>query len=473
MKNLLHRLNSVMVVVFLAMITSLFAQQDIESLINGVENEMSQLRQKNYDLLSPGNFGNAQEEFDKAGKDFKAGKDIRGIKEKLEKASRYLKVVNDIGKQGEILFKDVLQAREDALEAQAPQYATQEFEEAEKQFLEASGRLEDGDLNGARSRSMKVDEAYRQSELKAIKENIVGNVRDLLKQADEQNVKENALITLNQAQTLYNQVLVILNSNRYAKSNARETAEEAAYQVKHAMYLADVIKKIRKDDKNWEKLMRDFEQRMDSITEELGFKGSYENGYAQTEKDIIVAIQTMKEENKTLKEDLNGVQAENETLNQKIQQYENTVVSELQRKKDREEKLTKIEKLFTRDEALVLLTENQVIIRLYGLTFGSGSAVITPDQFMLLTKVMRALREFPNKKYLVAGHTDSQGNDAYNLNLSENRAAAVRAYLEANMNLPPEQFESLGYGESKPIESNETMEGRRLNRRIEIIIDLE
>jgi OOP family OmpA-OmpF porin len=473
MKKFHSLLGSILVVMVLSMVTLLLAQQNIESLISAVENEMSQLRQKNYDLLSPENFGNAQEEFDKANKDFKAGKDIRGIKEKLEKAGRYLKVVNEIGKQGEILFKDVLQAREDALEAQAPEFAPQEFENAEKQFLEASGRLEDGDLNGARNRSMKVEQAYRQAELKAIKENIVGNVRDLLKKADEQNVKAYAPITLNQAQTLYDEVLVILNSNRYAKSNARETAEEAAYQVKHAMYLADVIKKIRKDDKNWEKLMRDFEERMDSIAEELGFKGRYDNGYAETEKDIIVAIQTMKEENKTLKEDLNAAQSENETLNEKIQQYEKTVVSELQRKKEREEKLQKIEKMFTRDEAQVLLTENQMIIRLYGLTFGSGSAVITPDQFMLLTKVMRALREFPNKKYLVAGHTDSQGNDAYNLNLSENRAAAVRAYLEANMNLPPEQFESIGYGESKPIASNETMEGRRLNRRIEIIIQLD
>ena len=149
------------------------------------------------------------------------------------------------------------------------------------------------------------------------------------------------------------------------------------------------------------------------------------------------------------------------------------MVGELQMKKDREEKYRKIEGLFTKDEAQVILTENQLVIRLYGLTFGSGSTVITPDQFRLLTKVMKALREFPKQKYLIAGHTDSQGNDAYNLSLSENRAIAVRAYLEANMSLPSEQFESIGYGESKPIASNDSMEGRRLNRRIEIIINME
>ncbi len=473
MKNMRRTTLLLLVMINLVLVLPVLAQQNIESLVSAVENEMSQLRQKNYDLLSPENFNKAEEEFQKARKDFDQGKDIRGIREKLEKASRYLKVVNEVGKQGEILFKDVLQAREDALVAQAPEFAPALFEEAEKQFLDASGRLEDGDLNAARNRTLKVEEAYRQAELKAIKESIIGNVRDLLNKAEEQDVKDYAPITLNLAKTLYDEVLVILNSNRYAKSNARETASEAAYQAKHAMYLASVIKKLEKDDKNWEKLMRDFEQRLDNISTELGFKGNYADGFSETEKDIILAIQTLKEENKTLKEDLTQLRDQNDKMEQKIQQYENTVVTELQRKKEREEKLQKIEKMFTRDEAQVLLSGTQMIIRLYGLTFGVGSAVITPDQFMLLTKVMRALREFPNKKYLIAGHTDSQGNDAYNLNLSENRAAAVRAYLEANMNLPPEQFESIGYGESKPIASNDTSEGRRLNRRIDIIIDLE
>jgi outer membrane protein OmpA-like peptidoglycan-associated protein len=449
------------------------AQQDIESLINGVENEMSELRQKNYDLLSPENFVKADGEFQKAKKEFEQGKDIRGIKEKLEKAGRHLKVVNDIGKQGEILFKNVLQAREEALMVQAPDFAAAEFESAEKSFLDASLKLESGDLNSARSRAGKTEEAYRQSELKAIKESIIGKVRDLLNLAEQRNVKEQAPITLNQAKQLYDEVLAILNSDRYAKSDAGEKAKQAEYQARHAMYLADIIEKLKKDEKNWEKLIREFEERLDHISSPLGFKGNYEKGYAETEDNIVLAIGNLKDENKTLKEDLTKAQSENEQLQQKIQQYENTVVTELQRKKEREEKFRKIEGMFTRDEAQVILTENQLVIRLYGLTFSSGSAVIAPDQFMLLTKIMRALREFPSKKYLVTGHTDAQGNDAYNLNLSENRAAAVRAYLEANMNLPPEQFESIGYGESRPIANNESAEGRRLNRRIEILIDMQ
>jgi outer membrane protein OmpA-like peptidoglycan-associated protein len=388
-----------------------YSQETIESLLNAVENEMSQLRQNNFDLLSPESFSKANEEFSKAKKEFQEGKDIRGIKERLEKAGRYLKVVNEIGKQGEILFKDVLIAREDALLAQAPEFANSEFEEAEKSFLEASTRLEKGDLNGARSRSVKTEEAYRQSELKAIKESIIGNVRNLLDEAERKDVKNYAPMTLNEAETLYNEVLLTLNSNRYAKSNARETANEAAYQARHAMYLANIIEKLKKDDKNWEKLIREFEITLDTIATELGFKGKYEGGYAEAQKNIVLAIQNIQEGNENLTAELKQVQSENEQLQEKIQQYENTVVGELQKKKDREEKYRKIESLFTRDEAQVILTENQLVVRLYGLTFGSGSTVITPDQFRLLTKVMKALREFPKQKYLIAGHTDSQGNE--------------------------------------------------------------
>ncbi|HFE63377.1 MAG TPA: hypothetical protein ENK14_03040, partial [Caldithrix sp.] len=47
------------------------------------------------------------------------------------------------------------------------------------------------------------------------------------------------------------------------------------------------------------------------------------------------------------------------------------------------------------------------------------------------------------------------------------------AYLEANMGLPPDQVKSIGYGETKPIASNETVDGRRLNRRIEIVVNIE
>ena len=66
----------------------------------------------------------------------------------------------------------------------------------------------------------------------------------------------------------------------------------------------------------------------------------------------------------------------------------------------------------------------------------------------------------------LAGHTDSVGSEAYNQQLSQRRAESVRNYL-LDLGVDPDQLTAVGYGESKPIRSNDTEEGRERNRRVE------
>jgi OOP family OmpA-OmpF porin len=77
---------------------------------------------------------------------------------------------------------------------------------------------------------------------------------------------------------------------------------------------------------------------------------------------------------------------------------------------------------------------------------------------------------FPACTVLVEGHTDSHGSDELNQKLSQERADAVKQYILANMDLPPSSIDAAGFGESKPIASNETPEGREKNRRIDLVI---
>jgi outer membrane protein OmpA-like peptidoglycan-associated protein len=117
----------------------------------------------------------------------------------------------------------------------------------------------------------------------------------------------------------------------------------------------------------------------------------------------------------------------------------------------------------------VIRDENNIIIRLYGLTFGVGKTTIEPQFFPLLTKVQDAIKQFPGCQATIEGHTDSQGSDAMNQRLSERRAEAVAQYLKANMvaNTP---ITHQGFGESRPVASNDTFEGRAKNRRIDVVI---
>ena len=133
-------------------------------------------------------------------------------------------------------------------------------------------------------------------------------------------------------------------------------------------------------------------------------------------------------------------------------------------------RFAQVEQMFTRDEARILREGGDVVIRLGGMNFASGQAVIQPEHFALLTKVKEAISLYQDASVSIEGHTDAYGTDEANLKLSENRASAVAQYLLANSNLSAGRVASFGFGEAHPIANNETKEGREKNRRIDIVI---
>jgi outer membrane protein OmpA-like peptidoglycan-associated protein len=84
-------------------------------------------------------------------------------------------------------------------------------------------------------------------------------------------------------------------------------------------------------------------------------------------------------------------------------------------------------------------------------------------------KLVDFMNQYPHYKVSIEGHTDSQGNDEYNQQLSEQRASAVETTM-MNMSIASDRIAMLGYGESFPVASNNNAGGRQLNRRVEIIL---
>ncbi|MBN8431100.1 OmpA family protein [Microbulbifer salipaludis] len=106
-------------------------------------------------------------------------------------------------------------------------------------------------------------------------------------------------------------------------------------------------------------------------------------------------------------------------------------------------------------------------ITLENIQFEFNSARLTPRAEAALSKVAQSLRDQPNTQVEVAGHTDSQGNDSYNLRLSGQRAESVRRYLVQN-GVNAARITARGYGETQPVASNATESGRAQNRRVEL-----
>jgi outer membrane protein OmpA-like peptidoglycan-associated protein len=114
-----------------------------------------------------------------------------------------------------------------------------------------------------------------------------------------------------------------------------------------------------------------------------------------------------------------------------------------------------------------LSTDGRVATR--GILFDFNSAVIRPESTPTLAQIGSMLKDHPELRIRIEGHTDATGDDASNLKLSEQRASAVRAYLQQSHGIDGGRLEAAGLGETRPVADNATPEGRQNNRRVELV----
>ncbi len=105
----------------------------------------------------------------------------------------------------------------------------------------------------------------------------------------------------------------------------------------------------------------------------------------------------------------------------------------------------------------------------YGIYFDFNKETLKPESEPVLKEIAQAMTDNPDWKLTVEGHTDNIGGDTYNLDLSRRRAAAVKQALASRYNIAPDRLLTGGFGASHPIETNETLEGRARNRRVELV----
>ncbi len=103
------------------------------------------------------------------------------------------------------------------------------------------------------------------------------------------------------------------------------------------------------------------------------------------------------------------------------------------------------------------------------ITFASNSANINATFYSVLDSVALVIAEYDKTLVVVAGHTDSDGSDSFNQDLSQRRAGSVSEY-SISQGILPVRLETVGFGEAQPIAGNNSAEGKQLNRRVEITL---
>ena len=102
--------------------------------------------------------------------------------------------------------------------------------------------------------------------------------------------------------------------------------------------------------------------------------------------------------------------------------------------------------------------------------FQLNKAAIQEEFLPEVESLANILREYPDTSVVIEGHTDSLGSEAYNDRLSKQRAETVRNHLVENYNIDAGRITAVGYGESRPVASNDTEEGRYQNRRVVAVV---
>lgn len=471
MKTSLVNISVKVLLMLILIIPSISASQtnSKDSFFSDYEKQIDNLRKIDAEVLSPEFYSRAVEYYKEAAEAYDNQESVSRIREKLQKSEEYAQKAEQVVKLAKLTLAGTIETRKAALEANAPLFAEKEWDRAEEYLNDAASNLEDDDVEDARTDGAAAVNFYRKAELLAIKNGILGDARTQIHLAIQVGAEDYCYHTLRNAQNLLAETEELLETNRYAKDEAITTAMQTAYEGRHAQFLAQSIKKMSGNQANWEKMILEFEDILISFGEQFKYKCQFDNGFNPSVKAIAAHISNLKAEKDRLLEE--NAQLEEELM--QVREREASTSAELAQKNERERKIEKVFEIFTDQEAKIINEGKRLVIRLYGLTFQPAKAVIQPEYFSLLTKVQRAIYEFPDQYVLIEGHTDSRGNAVSNKILSEKRARAVKEYLVANMDIEDQQIDYYGMGDQKPIASNKTREGRAINRRIEIIISLE
>jgi len=410
------------------------------------------------------------------------GDRIESVRRRLEEARDALAEAERLLPAGRDLFAEALAARTAALETDAPGRVPELWEAAEREIRETGRRLERGDLDDVEARLPGVTRLFREAELEAIRSDVLGRALSARAEAMQVGARELAAETFGRAERTMEEANRVLEGDRTLLAEAADLAEAAAGAYLRAARIGSLSDSVARRRLPLEQVMRRHERELAGVTAQLGFDPDYSRGTEPVVERAVAAISSLQEDRRNLQGELARSESESRELRSRVdslevrlagaERREAEISAELRERQRRERRLREIGAIFTEEEGEVLVSGNELVLRLHGFTFDSGSDEIKPEHFALLTKVQRVLREFPDAPVRIEGHTDSQGNDAFNRTLSRRRAVAVREYLLASMPISADRLSAVGYGEDRPVASNETAVGRERNRRIDIVLDL-
>ncbi len=431
-------------------------------------------------LLAPRAFGTAADRLEDARREVRRGSDA-GTRV-LSAAGDALDAATAAADGSRTRFRDPLAARDRARAEDAAARASEAWRAAEEELARAGRDAERGDTGGLAERVVRATELYRRAGRAARTDRLLGPAEDARQVALSAGASELAPASFAAGEAALARARAALDAE--GDDEAVETPAAAGRRAfERAARIAMLADSVVRRQLPVERLIEAHEADLSRLLAAAGIGGEALTRDTEAATDTLAAfIDGLRRDNQRLAGRLEDERATSGQLADRVGVLENELAESEQRfedtrgrlaeRQERDARLRETQALFGPEEGDVILNGDRLVLRLYGLTFASGSSDVVDSQAPLLTKVQRVLREYPNAPVRIEGHTDSQGGAEANRVLSQRRAIAIREYLLARLPISSSRIEAVGMGEDQPIASNDDEEGRRRNRRIEIILTL-
>ncbi len=423
--------------------------------VAALKNQLSEDRANGLFNLAPEGFTAAEDKLNEAISLGRSKRDDR-VKALVEEANRLVTRAEADAATTKGLMREVLEARQMAISAGADSLQADRFQELDNKLRKAAEKVEDGDIEGAKQWRPEMIKGYADVELEALKQDASEQARQDIADAIAQDADDFAPKTLKLAREELALAVAVLETNRTQREKARSHALRASELAMQSVEITDMIRDFERRDFSMEEIVLWYQKQLSLINEPSGDPLPLHlpnHEVVQTLRNKLATYAAMQQSELATRIDLQSRLEAVEKAN-----------------RDAQARYDKIQDLFSPNEANVYRQGHNVLLELHAFNFPSGSSEIQSENFALLDKIVTAINTFPNPSVVVSGHTDSVGGTKVNLNLSQRRAETVASFLEKVGGIDRTRLTAIGYGESRPVASNETATGRNTNRRIEVLI---
>ncbi|MEN8761075.1 MAG: OmpA family protein [Thiogranum sp.] len=350
------------------------------------------------------------------------------------------------------LLREVLEARDRAYRAGCASVFPDSSEDLETDLRKVASLVERGRLEDAKQRRQRLIAGYEQLELVALQEGTVEAAQAAIEAARSKDAQKVAPKTFKLAEEEIALARSVLEADRSRTDKANAHAMRAKWLAERSIVIKELVKDFARRDYSGEDLVLWYQKQLSDINEPLGEQLPFN----EANRNVVLGMQ----------QSIKDLMRQRDDTAAQRSQYE----QELSLSAEQSAAVDKVQSLFSPAEAKVYQQQRNVLISAQGFRFPPGSSEIGTGNFALLNKIIQAVKTFPESHIEVSGHTDSTGTAAVNRNLSRARADNVARFLVEVGNIPAGSIMVTGYGEERPVASNETASGRAANRRVEVLI---